>query len=92
MKSMAIIHLRVLYPCLNNWSAGKVTDLLKFKIGSNRRFYNIFPRRELLLFNPLPIWRKRYFELGSFQVMRDSLKTDEVPREQTDADGRHCLT
>ena len=74
VKRRAIIHLMVLYLHLNNWSAGKVTNLLKFGIGPNQRFCNIFPRMELLLFHPLPLWRKRYFELGSFQVMGDPLK------------------
>ena len=77
MKSMAIVHLMVIC-LLNNWSGCKVTDLLKVGIRPNQRFHNIFPGRELLLFNPFPLRRKLHFELGSFQVMRDSLKTGEV--------------
>ena len=35
MNNMANTHLIVLYLRLNNWFAGKVTDLLKFRIGPN---------------------------------------------------------
>ena len=92
MKRKPMIHLMILYLHLNNCSAGQVKELLKFGVCPNRRCCNAFPRRELLLLHPLLLRKKRYFELGSFQVMCDPLETAKVSSGHINAHGRYCAS
>ena len=89
MKRTPITHFELFYVRLNSCSAGKITDVLEMAFGPNWRFCDTFPRWELLLLSPFPLWRKLYFELRCFQILRDPLESGKISCGQTIATNMH---